>query len=315
MMIEVRELVKNYGSKRVLDHISFDVNEGEIIGLLGLNGAGKSTTMNIMTGNTSSTSGTVRLNGHEILEDPIGAKKELGYLPETPPLYPEMTVKEYLKFVYRLKKCKLPYEEHIHLVCEAAYITEVYDRVIKNLSKGYRQRIGIAQALIGEPKILILDEPTSGLDPEQMIEIRHLIQSLGKKHTLIFSSHILSEVQAVCDRIIVIQQGRILADDTPEHLEETLAGKQLRVCVTGPGKEIGQALRQIPGVREVSRIPCHEIGSCTFEIKVEDEVDARRRIAACMKKSPWLLTEITGKHLSLEDIFLKLTGKKGGKKL
>ena len=156
-MIEVRELVKNYGSKRVLDHISFDVNKGEILGLLGANGAGKTTTMNIMTGNLSSTGGTVRMNGHEILEEPLQAKKELGYLPENPPLYPDMTVKEYLKFAYRLKKCRLPYKEHIEDVCKAAYITDVYDRVIKNLSKGYRQRIGIAQALIGEPKILILD--------------------------------------------------------------------------------------------------------------------------------------------------------------
>lgn len=314
-MIEVRELVKNYGSKRVLDHVSFDVNEGEILGLLGLNGAGKSTTMNIMTGNLSSTEGTVRLNGHEILEEPLQAKKELGYLPETPPLYPDMTVKEYLKFVYRLKKCRLPYEEHIQSVCRATYITDVYDRVIKNLSKGYKQRIGIAQALVGEPRILILDEPTSGLDPEQMIEIRNLIKKLGKKHTVIFSSHILSEVQAVCDRVVVIQEGKVLADDTPEHLEEKLAGKQLRICVIGPEKEVSQALKKIPGVLEISNIRCQENGSCAFDVKVEDEYDARRRIAAYMKQSPWLLTEITVQHLSLEDIFLKLTGKKGGKKL
>ena len=314
-MIEVRELVKNYGSKRLLDHVSFDVNEGEILGLLGLNGAGKSTTMNIMTGNLSSTEGTVRLNGHEILEEPLQAKKELGYLPETPPLYPDMTVKEYLKFVYRLKKCRLPYEEHIQAVCRATYITDVYDRVIKNLSKGYKQRIGIAQALVGEPRILILDEPTSGLDPEQMIEIRNLIKKLGKKHTVIFSSHILSEVQAVCDRVVVIKEGKILADDTPEHLEEKLAGKQLRICVIGPEKEVSQALKKIPGVLEISNIRCQENGSCAFDVKVEDEYDARRRIAAYMKQSPWLLTEITVQHLSLEDIFLKLTGKKGGKKL
>lgn len=314
-MIEVRELVKNYGSKRVLDHVSFDVNEGEILGLLGLNGAGKSTTMNIMTGNLSSTEGTVRLNGHEILEEPLQAKKELGYLPETPPLYPDMTVKEYLKFVYRLKKCRLPYEEHIQSVCRATYITDVYDRVIKNLSKGYKQRIGIAQALVGEPRILILDEPTSGLDPEQMIEIRNLIKKLGKKHTVIFSSHILSEVQAVCDRVVVIKEGKVLADDTPEHLEEKLAGKQLRICVIGSEKEVSQALKKIPGVLEISNIRCQENGSCAFDVKVEDEYDARRRIAAYMKQSPWLLTEITVQHLSLEDIFLKLTGKKGGKKL
>lgn len=314
-MIEVRELVKYYGSKRVLDHVSFDVNEGEILGLLGLNGAGKSTTMNIMTGNLSSTEGTVRLNGHEILEEPLQAKKELGYLPETPPLYPDMTVKEYLKFVYRLKKCRLPYEEHIQAVCRATYITDVYDRVIKNLSKGYKQRIGIAQALVGEPRILILDEPTSGLDPEQMIEIRNLIKKLGKKHTVIFSSHILSEVQAVCDRVVVIKEGKVLADDTPEHLEEKLAGKQLRICVIGSEKEVSQALKKIPGVLEISNIRCQENGSCAFDVKVEDEYDARRRIAAYMKQSPWLLTEITVQHLSLEDIFLKLTGKKGGKKL
>lgn len=314
-MIEVQELVKNYGSKRVLDHVSFNVKEGEILGLLGSNGAGKSTTMNIMTGNLSSTKGTVRLNGYEILDNPLQAKKELGYLPENPPLYTDMTVKEYLKFVYRLKKCRLPYEEHIQAVCKATYIMDVYDRVIKNLSKGYRQRIGIAQALVGEPKILILDEPTSGLDPEQMIEIRNLIKNLGKKHTVIFSSHILSEVQAVCDRVVVIKQGRILADDTPGHLEEQLAGKQLRICVLGPEREVYQTLKEIPGVLEVNRILCQDAGSCAFEVKVEDESDAKKRIAAKMKQSPWLLTEITGVHLSLEDIFLKLTGKRGGKKL
>ena len=226
-----------------------------------------------------------------------------------------MTVKEYLKFVYRLKKCRLPYEEHIQAVCRATYITDVYDRVIKNLSKGYKQRIGIAQALVGEPRILILDEPTSGLDPEQMIEIRNLIKKLGKKHTVIFSSHILSEVQAVCDRVVVIKEGKVLADDTPEHLEEKLAGKQLRICVIGPEKEVSQALKKIPGVLGISNIRCQENGSCAFDVKVEDEYDARRRIAAYMKQSPWLLTEITVQHLSLEDIFLKLTGKKGGKKL
>ena len=313
-MIEVRELVKNYGSKRVLDHISFDVNKGEILGLLGANGAGKTTTMNIMTGNLSSTGGTVRLNGHEILEEPLQAKKELGYLPENPPLYPDMTVKEYLKFAYRLKKCRLPYKEHIEDVCKAAYITDVYDRVIKNLSKGYRQRIGIAQALIGEPKILILDEPSSGLDPVQMLEIRNLITRLGKKHTVIFSSHILPEVQAVCDRVLVIQKGRILADDTPKHLEETLSGKKLKVCIAGPEREVEQALREVPGVLKVSRILCQDKRSCSFELQVEDETDVRWKIAAKIKQSPWLLTEITGVHLSLEDIFLKLTGKKEGRK-
>ncbi|WP_346664417.1 ABC transporter ATP-binding protein [uncultured Merdimonas sp.] len=313
-MIEINGLVKDYGTKRVLDHVSFNVNEGEILGLLGPNGAGKSTTMNIMTGNLSSTDGTVRINGHEILEEPLQAKKELGYLPENPPLYMDMTVKEYLKFAYRLKKCRLPYEEHIQAVCKATYIADVYDRVIKNLSKGYRQRIGIAQALIGEPKVLILDEPTSGLDPAQMIEIRNLITSLRKKHTVIFSSHILPEVQAVCDRVVVINRGKVLADDTPSGLEERLEGKQVRVCVAGPEKEVSQTLREIPGVLEVTRTDCQEPGSCAFDLKVEDEAAARRLIAARMKQSPWLMTEMAGVHLSLEDIFLKLTGKKGGKR-
>ena len=313
-MIEINGLVKDYGTKRVLDHVSFNVNEGEILGLLGPNGAGKSTTMNIMTGNLSATDGTVRINGHEILEEPLQAKKELGYLPENPPLYMDMTVKEYLKFAYRLKKCRLPYEEHIQAVCKATYIADVYDRVIKNLSKGYRQRIGIAQALIGEPKVLILDEPTSGLDPAQMIEIRNLITSLRKKHTVIFSSHILPEVQAVCDRVVVINRGKVLADDTPSGLEERLEGKQVRVCVAGPEKEVSQTLREIPGVLEVTRTDCQEPGSCAFDLKVEDEAAARRLIAARMKQSPWLMTEMAGVHLSLEDIFLKLTGKKGGKR-
>ena len=181
-MIEVKNLVKKYGNKTVLDHVSFQVKEGEILGFLGPNGAGKSTTMNIITGNLSATEGTASIDGFEILESPLDAKKRLGYLPELPPLYPDMTVDEYLKFVYRLKKCKLPRKEHLQEVCRAAQIEDVRKRVIKNLSKGYRQRIGIAQALIGAPEVLILDEPTVGLDPKQMIEIRNLIQSLGKSH-------------------------------------------------------------------------------------------------------------------------------------
>ena len=189
-MIEVRELVKKYGNKTVLDHVSFDVKDGEILGLLGPNGAGKSTTMNIITGNLAATDGTAAIDGHEILEEPLRAKKELGYLPEIPPLYVDMTVKAYLSFIYRLKKCKLPKKEHLEEVCRAVQIIDVYDRVIKNLSKGYRQRIGIAQAMIGNPKVLILDEPTVGLDPKQIIEIRTLVKKLGKKHTVILSSHI-----------------------------------------------------------------------------------------------------------------------------
>ena len=217
-MIEVRNLTKQYGSKKAVDNISFTVNDGEILGFLGPNGAGKSTTMNMLTGYISSTSGEALINGINILDEPMKAKKEIGYLPELPPLYLDMTVKEYLSFVYDLKKCKIPKQAHLEEICKLVKISDVYNRVIKHLSKGYKQRVGMAQALIGNPKILILDEPTVGLDPKQILDIRNLIKRLGKKHTVILSSHILSEIQAVCDRIVIINQGVIAADDTTENL-------------------------------------------------------------------------------------------------
>ena len=222
LMIEVKNLSKSYGDKKAVDNISFKANDGEILGFLGPNGAGKSTTMNILTGYLSSTSGEAYINGKEILEDPIAAKKEIGYLPEFPPLYLDMTVKEYLYFVYELKGCKLPRNTHLKEICELVKIDNVYNRIIKNLSKGYKQRVGLAQALVGNPNVLILDEPTVGLDPKQIIEIRTLIRKLGKNHTVILSSHILTEVQAVCDRIVVINQGKIVADDTADNLSNTL---------------------------------------------------------------------------------------------
>ena len=197
-MIEVKNLKKRYGNKLAVNDVSFTVENGEILGFLGPNGAGKSTTMNIITGYLSSTEGTVTIDGCEILEDPIGAKSKIGYLPEFPPLYPDMTVIKYLEFMYDLKKVKLPKKAHIAEVCDLVKITHVKDRVIKNLSKGYKQRVGLAQALLGNPELLILDEPTVGLDPKQIIEIRNLIKSLGKKHTVILSSHVLPEVQATC---------------------------------------------------------------------------------------------------------------------
>ena len=312
-MIEVKDLVKKYGHKTVLDHVSFEVREGEILGFLGPNGAGKSTTMNIITGNLSATEGTARIDGHEILEEPMQAKMNLGYLPELPPLYMDMTVKEYLSFVYRLKKCKLPKKEHLEEVCRAARVQDVYNRVIKNLSKGYRQRIGIAQALIGAPKVLILDEPTVGLDPKQMIEIRNLIRDLGRKHTVILSSHILSEIQAVCDRVVVINQGKLIADDTPENLSRQLEGSHLRVRVEGPAEQIAPALAALPGVRKVEELAA-EAGCCAFEIHAEEQADVRREVAAYLKKSPWLPVEITNADMSLENIFLRLTEAQGEKK-
>lgn len=316
-MIEVKELVKKYGNKIVLDHVSFQVNEGEVLGFLGQNGAGKSTTMNIITGNVSSTEGSVTIDGYDILESPLKAKKLLGYLPEQPPLYQDMTVKEYLNFVYHLKRCKIPKKEHLEAVCKSTQILDVYHRVIKNLSKGYKQRIGIAQALIGEPKVLILDEPTVGLDPKQLIEIRKLIRNLGEKYTVIVSSHILSEIQAVCDRVIVINNGKMIANDTLENLSHKLNGDYLRICIEGPEREVEQFLVKIEGLQQVRRLFCREKGCCAFEVRAKEDLDARRMIASYMKKSPWLLLEMENADMSLEKIFLRLTGTneehKGGK--
>ena len=222
-MIEVRNLTKHYGDKHAVNDISFTVEDGEILGFLGPNGAGKSTTMNMLTGYISSTSGQALINGVDILEDPIKAKSFIGYLPELPPLYLDMTVKGYLQYIYDLKKCKLPRRAHLNEVMSLTKVSDVQDRIIKNLSKGYKQRVGVAQALIGNPPVLILDEPTVGLDPKQILEIRTLIKKLGKNHTVILSSHILSEIQAVCDRIIIINHGIIAAHDTAENLSKNLS--------------------------------------------------------------------------------------------
>ena len=212
-MIKIEHLVKNYGTNCAVDDISFEIKKGEIVGFLGPNGAGKSTTMNILTGFLSSTTGIVEVAGVNVLDDPMEAKRHIGYLPEQPPLYLDMTVEEYLIFVYNLKGCKLNRTKHLEEICEVVKIKDVYKRLIKNLSKGYRQRVGIAQALIGNPEIIIFDEPTVGLDPKQIIEVRNLLRNLGKDHTVILSTHILQEVQAVCDRIIIINKGKIVADE------------------------------------------------------------------------------------------------------
>lgn len=219
-MIEVKELTKYYGEHLAVDHLTFSVKEGEVLGFLGPNGAGKSTTMNMLTGYLSASSGQIRINGVDLSENPLEAKRNIGYLPELPPLYMDMTVQEYLKFMYRLKKVqgKEKREEHIAAICEQVKLIDVRGRLIRHLSKGYRQRVGIAQALIGDPGILILDEPTVGLDPNQILEIRSLIEKLGKKHTVILSSHIMQEIQAVCDRILILCEGRLAAYDTKENL-------------------------------------------------------------------------------------------------
>jgi ABC-2 type transport system ATP-binding protein len=219
-MIEVKNLTKSYNGNVAVDDISFTVGSGEILGFLGPNGAGKSTTMNILTGYISSTSGTAALDGIDILENPLAAKRKIGYLPEQPPVYLDMTVDEYLSFVYELKKSKLPKKAHLGEICELVKIADMRKRLIRNLSKGYRQRVGLAQALVGNPPILILDAPTVGLDPKQIIEIRSLVKKLGKNHTVILSSHILPEVQAVCDKVVIMNEGKIVADGTLESLRE-----------------------------------------------------------------------------------------------
>ena len=307
-MIEVKNLSKSYGSKLAVDGISFTAGESEILGFLGPNGAGKSTTMNMLTGYLSSSGGQALINGVDILEDPVRAKKDIGYLPEQPPLYLDMTVMEYLNFVYDLKKCKLPRKSHLAEICSLVKITDVSRRVIRNLSKGYKQRVGLAQALVGNPKVLILDEPTVGLDPKQIIEIRTLIKKLGRNHTVILSSHILSEVQAVCDKIVVINRGRLVANDTTEHLSHNLsADHKLTVQIEGPVKEVKALLEQIPDMQEVhlNRTIDKSIGE--YELNAVEGCGIRREVFKRMAARNYPILLMRSSELTLEEIFLKLT--------
>ena len=307
-MIEVKNLCKSYGSKLAVDNISFSAAESEILGFLGPNGAGKSTTMNILTGYLSSSGGQALINGIDILEDPVAAKKDIGYLPELPPLYLDMTVMEYLNFVYDLKKCRLPRRSHLAEICSLVKITDVTKRVIRNLSKGYRQRVGLAQALVGNPKVLILDEPTVGLDPKQIIEIRTLIKKLGKNHTVILSSHILSEVQAVCDRIVVINKGKLVANDTTENLSHNLsADHKLTVQIEGPVKEVQALLTAIPDMVEVHVNRTIEKTVTEYELNAKEGADVRREVFKRMAQRSYPILLMRSSELTLEEIFLKLT--------
>lgn len=307
-MIEVKGLCKNYGGKTAISDVSFTVNDGEILGFLGPNGAGKSTTMNIITGYISSTSGTVTVDGDEIMENPIAVKKKIGYLPEQPPLYLDMTVKAYLSFMYDLKKVKLNKPQHIEQICKLVKIDDVYDRVIKHLSKGYKQRVGIAQALLGEPKLLILDEPTVGLDPNQIIEIRDLVKSLGKSHTIILSSHVLPEVQSVCDRVIVINNGKVVADDTTANLSSGLSAEnRLVLTIEGEKNAVIAALKEVTGVTEVAFIRQNADSSAEYVVSYDKSQDVRKFVFSKMAEMNCPIISMSNDSMTLEDVFRKLT--------
>ena len=308
-MIEVKNLVKDYGGHLAVDHLNFTIEDGQIYGFLGPNGAGKSTTMNIMTGYIGATEGDVLINGHNILEEPEEAKKCIGYLPELPPLYADMTVMEQLDFAAELKQIpKKERKEAIGEVVALAKLEDVQGRLIRNLSKGYRQRVGLAQAVLGMPPVIILDEPTVGLDPKQIIEIRNLIKSLGKKHTVILSSHVLPEVQATCDRVIVINKGSIVADDTPENLSKKLTGEhKLVVRIDGREQEVYSTLRAIDGMIAVTKDGEKEPGVYEYTIEAKPDMDIRRPLFRAMAKRDFPILAIRNAELTLEDIFLQLT--------
>ena len=308
-MIEVSNLVKKYGDHTAVDHLSFQIEKGKIYGFLGPNGAGKSTTMNMITGYIASTEGKVMIDGHDILEEPEAAKKCIGYLPEMPPLYFDMTVLEYMKFAADLKKIpRNQKNKQIKEVMDMVKITDMKDRLIKNLSKGYRQRVGLAQAILGYPEVIILDEPTVGLDPKQIIEIRDLIKSLKQKHTVILSSHILSEVRAVCDYVLIISHGKLVASDTPDNLERLAAGSNsLLMKVKGEKDTIRKDLETIEGVTGVEMSYDSDEELWKTKVSIQENVDIREKVFYAMAKANCPIYEMQVKRVSLEDVFLEIT--------
>ena len=307
-MIEVKNLSKYYGDYKAVDNLNFRIGDGEIVGFLGLNGAGKSTTMNMLTGYLSASEGQILIEGKDILEEPKAVKKAIGYLPEIPPLYPDMTVMEYLSFMYELKGAKQPRKEHLQEICRMAGIEKVSGRLIGNLSKGYRQRVGIAYALVGNPPILIMDEPTAGLDPKQIMDIRELIVRLGKRHTVMLSTHILSEVQAVCRRIIVINAGKIVADGNTDTIAAELSGDRgLLARIEGPRSEVVTALRNLSGVRHVKCRQTEEKNVYEYTVLEEEGVDLRRSMFALLASRSWPLLACRSAEYTLEEMFMRLT--------
>lgn len=308
-MIEVRNLTKKYGDHFAIQDISFSLEKGKIYGLLGPNGAGKSTTMNIMTGYIAATSGEVIIEGHDIFKEAEEAKKHIGYLPEIPPLYMDMTVWEYLFTVADLKGVpKSERKSMIGDVMEKVMITNMKDRLIKNLSKGYKQRVGIAQTLIGNPDIIILDEPTVGLDPKQIIEIRTLIKRLGEDHTVLISSHILSEIGAVCDHVVIINKGHLVVSDSTENLEKLFKGQDI-LCLSAQGEleKIQNILREFPALSIADMKEAEEAETYRFQLKVQDQADYRKQLFFRFAEAGIPLLEISRAGMSLEDIFLEIT--------
>ena len=307
-MIEVKNLVKKYGNHTAVDHLNFTIEEGHVYGFLGPNGAGKSTTMNIMTGYLGATEGEVLINGHDILKEPEEAKKQIGYLPELPPLYMEMTVREYLEFVAELKGiAKNKREESINEVEKMVKIWEVENRLIRNLSKGYRQRVGLAQAVLGFPEIIILDEPSVGLDPKQIIEIRELIRQLAKKHTVILSSHILAEGREVCDYILIISKGKLVASDTPENLERNLGDSDLiEIETKASPDEVRRILETVDGIRSISTKHL-ENGITWAQVQEKKNTDIREKVFQAFAQKHQPLLKLNPLQVSLEDVFMELT--------
>ncbi len=308
-MIEVKNLTKKYGKHIAVDNLSFKVESGRIYGFLGPNGAGKSTTMNIITGYLAATDGTVTIGGYNIQTEPEKAKAKVGYLPEMPPLYAEMTVKEYLDFVAELKNVpKSEREKQVQKVMEETHITDMSGRLIRNLSKGYKQRVGMAQAILGDPEVLIFDEPSVGLDPKQIIEVRDLIRKLGEKHTVILSSHILSEVSAVCDHIMIISKGKLVADGSPEELQNMMGGKaEIEIAVLGDASEAAKILKNADGVDDVIADGKDQQGNGKILVVSAINVDAREAVSLKLAENRIAVMGMERREKSLEDIFLELT--------
>lgn len=307
-MIEVKDLVKRYGNHTAVDHLSFTVEDGQILGFLGPNGAGKSTTMNIITGYLGATEGKVLINGIDIAEEPLKGKKEIGYLPEIPPLYNDMRVKEYLMFVAEIKSVpKAKRKAMIKEVMEMTALTEMENRLIRHLSKGYRQRVGLAGALIGYPKVIILDEPTVGLDPRQIMEIRDLIRRLGKKHTVILSSHIMQEVSAVCDEVLIINNGKLVARDTPEHIEKGMsASAGLKIKAKGDAEQLQAVLESLPGIQNVI-VEKEENQILLVQVACEDNGnETLEKVSSALSEAHIIILGMEAVSISLEDAFLKL---------